>query len=83
MSAFEQMVNHMINHNDTPLKVWSGKIPREEYEQWKKNFTWEALRGQRYGQSFCNCFGLHDNHLYYAIDNVNWADEYIKKTYIN
>ena len=81
--AFEQIVGHMITHNDSPLRTWSGKISLEEYQQWKEDFVWEALHGQRYGQSFCNRFGLHDNHLYYNTGGIEWADEYIRKTYID
>ena len=57
-------------------------ISQEDYELWRKDFTWEALHGQRYGQSFCNRFGINDNHLYYNTGSIEWADAYIKKTYI-
>jgi hypothetical protein len=61
--------------------------PREpitlvEYEQWREAYTFQALQGQRYGQNFCNTFGLHDNHLYYNTGGVEWADAYIRKTYL-
>ena len=81
-TVFEQMTNHIINHNDTPLKVWTGSIDPEDYTQWKQDFIWEALHGQRYGQSFCNRFGITDNHLYYNNGDIEWADNYIKKTYL-
>lgn len=81
-TVFEQMTTHMTTRNDTPLKVWSGTIDRDDYEQWKKDFIWEALHGQRYGQSFCNRFGLHDNHLFYNTGDVEWADQYIQETYL-
>ena len=71
------------------IVAWSDRsgqirspISEEEYELWKRDFTLDALRGQRYGQSFCNKFGVNDNHLYYAVDNSKWADEYIRKHYI-
>ena len=80
--VFEQMANHMINHNDTPLRVSIGYIDPEDYTQWKQDFIWEALHGQRYGQSFCNRFGITDNHLYYNNGDIEWADNYIKNTYL-
>jgi hypothetical protein len=80
-TIFEQMVNEMSAHK-APLEVWSGYIDADDYAQWKQDFIWEALHGQRYGQSFCNRFGIHDNHLFYNTGGVEWADEYIKKTYI-
>jgi hypothetical protein len=57
------------------------KITRDEYNLWQKDFTWEALHGIRYGQSFCNHFNINDNKLYYTRDSV-WADDYIQETYI-
>ena len=81
-TVFEQMANHMINHNDTPLKVLIDYIDPEDYIQWKQDFIWEALHGMRYGQSFCNRFGITDNHLYYNNGDIEWADNYIKKTYL-
>ena len=57
-------------------------INRGDYEQWKKDFIWEALHGIRYGQSFCNHFGITDNHLYYGTNSLEWSDNYIRKTYL-
>jgi hypothetical protein len=76
--VFEQIVAFADRTgNSKPL------ISQEEFDQWREDFIWEALHGQRYGQSFCNRFGLHDNHLYYNTGGVDWADEYIRKTYID
>jgi hypothetical protein len=77
MSAFEQMVS-WVDRTGQPRE----SITQEEYEQWQRDYTLLALRGQRYGQSFCNTFGVNDNHLYYNTDGVEWADNYIKKNYI-
>ena len=74
--AFEQFVafadangkvQHPINHSD--------------YEQWKKDYIWEALHGIRYGQSFCNHFGITDNILFYDDRSEN-CHRYICKHYI-
>jgi hypothetical protein len=56
-------------------------ISSTAYNQWKKEFTWEALQGQRYGQNFCNRFEITDNILHYERD-PEWCDAYIKKHYI-
>ena len=61
--------------------------PREpitlaEYERWRESYTFLALQGQRYGQSFCNHFGITDNHLYYNTGGIEWADDYIRKNYL-
>lgn len=57
-------------------------IEPEDYEQWKRDYIWEALHGIRYGQSFCNHFGITDNHLFYAPGDIAWCDKYIRKNYL-
>ena len=57
-------------------------ITADDYEQWRHDYIWEALHGIRYGQSFCNYFGVTDNHLYYAPGDISWCDKYIRKTYL-
>jgi hypothetical protein len=77
----EQMVKQIVafaNSDGEPRPL----ITREDYELWRQDFTWEALHGQRYGQSFCNRFGIHDNHLYYNTGGIEWADMYINENYI-
>ena len=57
-------------------------ITADDYQQWRHDYVWEALHGIRYGQSFCNHFGVTDNHLYYAPGDISWCDKYIRKTYL-
>jgi hypothetical protein len=75
--VFEQIVA-FADQNGAPraLITWA------EYEQWRESYTFLALQGQRYGQSFCNTFGIQDNHLYYNTGGVDWSDAYIRKTYL-
>jgi hypothetical protein len=78
--AFEIMV--ALSTQTDQLK---HPVPTEDYEQWRRDYIWEALHGIRYGQSFCNRFGITDNHLYYNDYNngsTEWADDYIRKTYV-
>jgi hypothetical protein len=75
--AFEQIVA-FADQTDGP----GAPITLAEYEQWRESYTFLALQGQRYGQSFCNTFGITDNHLYYNTGGVDWSDAYIRKTYL-
>jgi hypothetical protein len=75
--VFEQLVSFA----DITTSV-NNAVSKEDYELWKKDFVWEALHGQRYGQSFCNRFGITDNHLYYTSKDIDWCDEYIRTTYL-
>jgi hypothetical protein len=76
-AVFEQLVTFA----DQADRI-NQSITQEDYQQWKKDFIWEALHGIRYGQSFCNHFGVTDNHLYYAPGDIAWCDNYIRKTYL-
>jgi hypothetical protein len=75
--VFEQIVAFADQTNEP-----SVPITQAEYEQWRESYTFLALQGQRYGQSFCNTFGITDNHLYYNTGGVDWSDAYIRKTYL-
>ena len=58
-------------------------ITEENFELWKRDYTWDALHGIRYGQSFCNRFGIVDNILYYTkFSTIEDCNNYIRKTYI-
>jgi hypothetical protein len=75
--VFEQIVA-FADRTGTPRSL----ISQEDFNQWREDFIWEALHGQRYGQSFCNRFNIHDNHLYYNTGDIEWVDNYIRKTYL-
>jgi hypothetical protein len=57
------------------------RINMNQYDEWKKQALFDNLRDVRYGQSFCNAFAIHDNLLFYTMDQ-NTADEYIKLNYV-
>ena len=77
--AFDNLVTEMDKFQDK----WTKFISREEFEEWREYYIWDALHGLRYGQSFCNRFGLKENNLYYVIESQEQADIYIEKTYID
>jgi hypothetical protein len=77
-NPFEQMVAFTDRNG-----LSNATITLAEYEQWRESYTFLALKGQRYGQSFCNTFGITDNNLYYNIGGVDGADAYIRKTYLD
>ena len=76
-NAFEQIVD-FANADGEP----KNSISLEDFEIWQKDVIWDALHGLRYGQSFCNRFGITDNLLYYTTWPTEQLDEYIKRTYI-
>jgi hypothetical protein len=56
-------------------------ITLQQYADWQQQFTVDALRGQRYGQSFCNRFGITDNLLFHTTE-IAWCENYIRKNYL-
>jgi hypothetical protein len=57
-------------------------ITQEDFEVWQKDVIWDCLHGLRYGQSFCNRFGISDNLVYYSTWPAEQMDDYIRKHYI-
>lgn len=80
--TFEQIVA-LADSFDNQRTTVPEPISLEDFELWQQDFTWDALHGIRYGQSFCNRFNISDNLLYYT---AGWPpeqlEEYIKKHYI-
>lgn len=81
MMVGEQVFEQLVAFADQSGRVQSP-VTEEDYDQWRQDYIWEALHGIRYGQSFCNRFGIADNHLYYAPGDITWCDQYIRKTYL-
>jgi len=77
-NAFGQLVTATT----TARVQWNNHIAQDDFELWQKDYTWEALHGQRYGQSFCNRFGITDNLLYYSTWPPEQMDDYIRKHYL-
>ena len=78
-NVFERMMNEVINPSipSAPYK----KITEQQFVEWQKQASFDIMKGARYGQSFCNHFGITDNILYYEFSWLN-ADEYIRRAYI-
>ena len=76
-----QVFEQLVAFADQSSRI-NRAISHEDYEQWRQDYIWEALHGIRYGQSFCNHFGITDNHLYYGTNGLEWSDNYIRKHYV-
>lgn len=76
-NVFEHLAQQAGTRTWEPVR----HISAAEFDQWQNQVSFDLLRGLRYGQSFCNHFGVTDNILYYEFSWLN-ADEYIKRAYI-
>ena len=77
-AVFDQMVTGVT----TDFDFVPARISQDDFELWQKDVVWDALHGIRYGQSFCNRFGISNNLLYYTIWPCEQIDAYIRKNYI-
>ena len=78
------MIGHSVfTHTPTTtnMTAYHIQVTEQQYEDWKRQFTADALLGQRYGQSFCNRFGITDNLLYFTRE-IEWCEDYIRKHYL-
>ena len=78
----QTLLHQLENINNPSCSTFDKTIDLEDFELWKKDFTWDALHGLRYGQSFCNRFGITDNILFYERDCAR-ADEHIRIHYLS
>jgi hypothetical protein len=74
--------DQLVNKTTATRNIMTNHIRLEDFELWQRDYIWEALHGQRYGQSFCNRFGITDNLLYYTTWPSEQVDDYIRKTYL-
>lgn len=61
-TGFANMVNDLTQTSGITFRK---RISARQYQQWLKQYTWDALRNLRYGQSFCNYFDITDHRLFY------------------
>jgi hypothetical protein len=81
------MGNDMFENMTADLMFMAARVDRQHsiapaaYEAWRLNFTFDGIRGLRYGQSFCNHFDITDYVLFYKMD---WdsADQHIRTVYL-
>jgi len=57
------------------------ELTAESYERWCRGYIFDAIKDQRFGQAFCNHFGVTDNLLFYE-RNTEKAQQYVKKHYL-
>jgi hypothetical protein len=76
--SFQHMIEQCL-HSDTADTI---AISTKQYQSWQQQATVDALRGTRYGQSFCHHFGIRDARLWHDWD---WrrCDRLIKREYID
>jgi hypothetical protein len=69
--TFKHMIRDIMTYGgDSEKEFAPNSISPGDYEQWRKQYTWDALQDLRYGQSFCNYFGIQDHRIFFE---RNWS----------
>ena len=79
-SAFLNMAASLLAES-IDNELLKNRISHDNYEQWKKHFTWDALTNKRYGESFCNYFKIKDHRIFHE---TNWlvCDTVIRREWL-
>jgi len=60
----------------------SYNIARDDHDFWKKTvLPFDIIKGQRYGQCWCNHFNVLDVFVFYCTSSAE-VEEYLNKTYV-
>jgi hypothetical protein len=80
MTGIQHMVRDIMYSQENGAEL--GSVSEANYHEWQKIFTWDALVDQRYGQSFCNHFGIRDARIWHEWD---WrrCDRLIQREYLD
>lgn len=71
------MVESIMSNND----YTNTKVSQKEFDLFDREYIFDALKGGRYGLSFCQRFNIKD--LILVVEsNPDHCRRYIKKTYI-
>lgn len=61
------------------------KISRSDFEHWQKLYTWDAIKGMAYGESFCKYFEIYDAALmlFNQHRSTDEFESYIREAYVD
>jgi hypothetical protein len=74
-----QLMWVLIDNNDMNLY---HTITQEQYDQFLYYYPWDAIKGLRYGQSFCERFGISNASPLYHFKEQCTADRWIRDNYL-
>ncbi len=64
-----------------PTTAQNRCITKKQFAAWRKQYTLDALRGTRYGVSFCQYFKILDYRIYFD-STPERCDEIIRKEWL-
>lgn len=76
MNSFDCIVNLLTN------KSSNTTVTQEQYSEWKRHYVFDALKGHRLGQSFCEYFGISNASPLYHFKSNSFCEQWIHDNYI-
>jgi len=60
------------------------RITQTQFEHWQKLYTWDAIKGIAYGESFCKYFEIYDAvlMLFNQSRSIDEFESYIQEIYV-
>lgn len=81
--AFSQMVNKLSHIKDIKdINFIAKKISIIEYGEFQKQWIMDALKGYRFGQSFCEYFEISNASPLYYFKSNKFAEQWINDNYL-
>lgn len=57
-------------------------VTKQEYEEFKRQYIFDALRDLRFGQAFCNYFNIPNGTPLFYFKDMEMCERWIKDNYI-
>lgn len=77
--SLDRIMSHLFD-NDAESKY--NSITAEQYEEFQKAWIFYILKEYRYGQAFCEHFGLGTNNVLYHFRDEDISRRWINQTYL-
>jgi len=79
------MFKDMVNQLTARFSARDLRIAPADFEYWQKLYTWDALKGMAYGESFCKYFEIYDAALMLFNHNqsAERMEQYIREAYVD
>ena len=78
---FKNLVDQL---ETTKTRARDLRITHTDFEHWQKLYTWDAIRGIAYGESFCKYFEIYDAvlMLFNQSRSIDEFESYIQEIYV-
>lgn len=83
-NSIKQIVDALSSPTIDGQGLWRGTKPftKKNLDDFEKQYTLDCLKGWRYGQSFCNFFGIPNATPLYHFKDTGVSKHWIKYNYL-